>query len=91
MENIFNTILSIVGHAAILGNPFGLLSKIGSGVVALVEKPTEGLIQGPFEMGVGVIQGTGTFVKNVLEGTLGSFEKITGSVSSGLATMALVI
>ncbi len=59
-------------------------------MVALVEKPMEGLIQGPIEMGIDVLEGTGTLYKNLVEGTFGSVEKFTGSVGSGFANMAYV-
>ena len=56
----------IFGNLELLGNPFSFASKIKTGLTDLVERPSEGLMQGPIELGVGIIKGTGSLVKNTI-------------------------
>jgi vacuolar protein sorting-associated protein 13A/C len=60
--------------------------------VAIIEKPVEGLISGPVETGLfcGILEGAGSLMKNTIEGTFNTIEKITGSLSSGIATVSMV-
>ena len=77
----------VLGSIEVLGNPVGLFSSIGTGVVDLFEKPIEGMVQGPLEAGKGVLIGAGSLVKNTLAGTMNSLHKITGSLAIGLSSL----
>ena len=80
----------MLGSIDILGNPVGLFSNIGTGVVDLFEKPKEGFIKGPLEGGLGIVLGTGSLIKNTLSGAFNSVDKFTGSVATGISTLSLV-
>jgi vacuolar protein sorting-associated protein 13A/C len=83
-------VFKILGSVDILGNPVGLFTNIGTGVVDLFEKPMEGFVKGPLEGGVGIMKGAGSLIKNTFAGTFNSINKITGSVATGLSALSLV-
>ena len=90
-ESFKTEILKLVFSVDIIGNPMGLLNNIGTGVTDLVEKPIEGFVQGPLEGGVGIVKGAGSLVKNIVAGTMNSFNKVTGSVATGISFLSLVL
>lgn len=47
----------IIGSSDIIGNPVGLVNKLGTGVYELVSEPTKGLLKGPDEFVGGVSKG----------------------------------
>lgn len=67
----------------------GLFKNITTGVNDLFEKPIEGFIHGPLEGGLGLLNGALSLVKNTLAGVFNSVNKITGSISSGLAFLCM--
>lgn len=69
----------LIGSSDMLGNPIGLINKLGSGVFELFNEPRKGLLQGPTEFAQGVRRGVKSFVSNVISGGMGSVSKITGS------------
>lgn len=44
---------------------------------------------GPLDFGIGVIQGTGSLIKNTVAGAFYSINKLTGSISSGVSMLSL--
>ena len=91
-KELFTTlkIFNIIGHADFVGNPIGFFQNISSGVSDLIEKPIEGFVQGPLEGGKGVFQGVGSLAKNTFTGTFNSVKVLTGSLSSGIASLSQV-
>lgn len=47
----------IVGSSEVLGNPLGLINRLGSGVRDFFYEPAQGLVQSPQDFGVGVARG----------------------------------
>ena len=80
-------LLKIIGSIDILGNPVGLFSGIGTGIVDLFNKPIKGFVKGPLEGGKGMIDGAGSLAKKTFAGTLNSVGKITGSLGTGLLSL----
>ena len=78
----------VFGSLNILGNPLNLFRNISTGVKDLKEKPAQGFVNGPAEFGLGIVEGTGSFVAHSVGGAFNSISKVTGTVSSGLATLA---
>ena len=66
-----------------------MFNHIGTGVIDFVNKPMEGFVKGPLEGTVGMIEGTGSLVKNTFAGTMNSLGKITGSLAGGLSSLTL--
>lgn len=92
MKELFTAvkIFDIIGHTDLIGNPIGLLQNISTGVSDLWEKPKEGIVKGPLEGGKGLFQGAGSLVKNTFTGTMNSVKVITGSLSTGIASLSQV-
>jgi vacuolar protein sorting-associated protein 13A/C len=67
----------------------GLFYNVTTGFTDLYEKPSQGLVKGPLEAGMGLMQGAGSLITNVMAGTLNSVSKMTGAVSSGLAELTM--
>jgi vacuolar protein sorting-associated protein 13A/C len=57
--------------------------------VDFVVKPIEGMKNGPLDFGMGLIEGTGSLVKNTVSGTFQSINKLTGSVSTGVSMLSM--
>ncbi|RHY83272.1 hypothetical protein DYB31_000499 [Aphanomyces astaci] len=68
-------IYSLIGSAEILGNPLGL--------------PAAGMVRGPGQFVKGLTKGTESLVKNSVYGTFNAASKLTGSISTGLATLSM--
>lgn len=47
----------LIGSSDIIGNPVGLVNKLGTGVYEFVSEPTKGLLKGPDEFVGGVGKG----------------------------------
>lgn len=56
-------------------------------MVDLFYEPAAGLVKGPLSAGKGVLKGTGSLIKNTVEGTFGTVSKITGSMATGLTML----
>lgn len=77
-------IFTLIGHAEILGNPVGLLNNLGTGVVDFFYEPAHGMIKGPIGAGKGLIRGTGSLLKNTIQGTFGTVSKLANSLATGI-------
>ena len=60
------------------------MNHLGTGVQDFFYMPIEGLVKGPLELGKGVIYGTGSLLKNTVQGTFGSASKVFSSISKGI-------
>jgi hypothetical protein len=72
----------LLGSSDLIGNPMGLVDKLGTGVYEFVSEPAKGLLKGPDEFVGGVGKGVQSLVTNVVSGGFESFSKITGSMYS---------
>ncbi len=70
-----------MGSLDLIGNPLGLINNFGIGVKDAIVKPIEGFVNGPLEMGKGIIEGTNSLVSNTFGGIFGSINKITKSTA----------
>jgi hypothetical protein len=70
----------VIGSSDLLGNPIGLIDKLGSGVMEFFSEPYKGMLKGPGEFVEGVSKGVRALVGNVISGSFGSVSKITGSL-----------
>ncbi|ETV82603.1 hypothetical protein, variant [Aphanomyces astaci] len=82
-------IYSLIGSAEILGNPLGLVSNLGCGVKDFFYEPAAGMVRGPGQFVKGLTKGTESLVKNSVYGTFNAASKLTGSISTGLATLSM--
>jgi len=78
----------LLGNSNFMGNPITFVNHLGTGVQDFFYKPIEGMVHGPFEAGKGVVTGTGSLLKNTVEGTFGSVSKIFSSLSKGMLFLA---
>ena len=70
----------LLGSSDIIGNPTGLINKLGTGVYEFITEPTKGLLRGPDEFFGGVGKGVQSLLSNVVGGSFESMSKITGSL-----------
>ena len=80
--------LRLLGSLNFLGNPTNLFSNLGNGVVQFFEKPVKGFKRGPMAAVKGGVQGSTALIKNTTVGVMSSVSKFTGSIASGLSTLA---
>ena len=70
----------ILGSSDLIGNPIGLVDKLGSGVFEFFNEPRKGLLKGPAEFVGGMGKGVTALVTNVVSGSFDTVSKITGSL-----------
>lgn len=70
-----------------LGNPVGLVRRIGLGFSDFVNEPKQGLRQNPMAFGRGLAKGTMSLVTNTVGGLTVYAGKLTGSLGDGLAQL----
>lgn len=70
----------LLGSSDMLGNPLGLIDKLGTGVFEFVTEPAKGLLKGPKAFASGVGKGVKSLVGGIISGGFGSVSKITGSL-----------
>lgn len=80
-------LLSLVGHAEILGNPIGLLNNLGTGFVDFFYEPAQGLINGPMSVGKGLIKGFGSLARNTVQGAFGTASKLANGLATSLTSV----
>eukprot|EP00111_Clytia_hemisphaerica_P024656 TCONS_00072678-protein len=73
----------------VLGNPYGLISGVGTGAKNFFYEPYQGLIQGPEEFAEGLAYGVKSLVGGTVGGVSGAVSKITGTFGKGLAALTL--
>ncbi|EFC49928.1 vacuolar associated sorting protein [Naegleria gruberi] len=75
----------ILGSLDIIGNPVGLFSDIGTGVVDFFYEPASAITKSPEEFASGLAKGSMSLLKNSVHG-IGNFtSKLTGNVGNGIA------
>ena len=70
----------ILGSSELLGNPIGLIDKLGTGVYEFFNEPAKGLLKGPKAFINGMGKGVRSLVSNVIAGSFESVANITGSL-----------
>lgn len=70
----------LLGSMDIIGNPIGLLDRLGSGVFEFFNEPRKGMLKGPKEFAEGLNKGFKSLVTNVVGGGLNSVSRVTGSL-----------
>jgi hypothetical protein len=73
-------IYKILGSSDLIGNPIGLVDKLGTGVVEFFNEPRKGFLMGPKEFGKGIAKGLNSLVSNVVGGGFDTVSKITGTL-----------
>ena len=74
--------MKLIGPIELIGNPINFFNRISTGVVDFIEKPFEAISKGPLELGLGIVEGATSLIKNTVAGTFYSINK----VSNGIAT-----
>lgn len=70
----------VLGATQILGNPIGLIEKLGTGVFEFLAEPANGMLKSYKEFLWGASKGTRSLVGNLVEGGFESISGITGSL-----------
>uniref|UniRef100_A0A7E4VBS0 VPS13_mid_rpt domain-containing protein n=1 Tax=Panagrellus redivivus TaxID=6233 RepID=A0A7E4VBS0_PANRE len=73
----------------IIGNPFGLVRDLSSGVEDLFYQPFQGAIQGPEEFVDGLALGVTSLLGHAVGGAAGAVSRITGTLGKGVAALTL--
>ena len=77
----------IVGCMDMLGNPIGLVNKVGTGFIEFFNEPRKGFAHGPIGVGEGIVKGVGSLVQNVVGGSFEAIGKITGTFLSATKSL----
>ena len=72
----------LLGAIDIIGNPIGLIDKLGSGVFEFFNEPRKGLMKGPKEFAKGIGKGFKSLITGVVTGSLDSVSRVSGSLYS---------
>lgn len=72
----------VIGSSDLIGNPMGLIDKLGTGVFEFFNEPRKGLLKGPKQFATGVGKGVKSLVSGIVSGGFGSVSRITGSLYS---------
>ena len=80
MRQTILQVYKILGSSDMIGNPLGLIDKLGTGVFEFVSEPAKGLLKGPKAFASGVGKGVKSLVGGIIAGGFGSVSKITGSL-----------
>ena len=80
-------LLSLIGHANVLGNPVGLLDGLGRGVADFFSAPAQGMRTGAVGAGIGLIKGAESLLKNTVSATFGSVSKLASTMATGLSAL----
>lgn len=71
----------------VIGNPYGLVVGLKTGVQDLFYEPFQGAIQGPGEFAEGLVLGVKSLFGHTVGGAAGAVSKITGAMGKGLAAL----
>uniref|UniRef100_A0A8D8LZY6 Vacuolar protein sorting-associated protein 13C n=2 Tax=Cacopsylla melanoneura TaxID=428564 RepID=A0A8D8LZY6_9HEMI len=71
----------------VLGNPYGLVTGLATGVEDLFYEPFQGAIQGPGEFAEGLMIGARSFIGHTVGGAAGAASRITGAMGKGIAAL----
>lgn len=85
-QQAMSQIHRLLGSADFFGNPVGLFSSFGSGVVDLFYEPYLGFVSDrPQDFGIGLARGGVSMVRKTVYGISDTFSKFTGSISKGFS------
>ncbi|CAH1274208.1 VPS13A [Branchiostoma lanceolatum] len=73
----------------VIGNPYGLVTKIGKGLGDLFYEPYQGAIEGPEQFAEGVARGVQSLLGHAVGGTAGALSSITGSVGKAFSLLSM--
>uniref|UniRef100_A0A914WWB3 Uncharacterized protein n=1 Tax=Plectus sambesii TaxID=2011161 RepID=A0A914WWB3_9BILA len=73
----------------IIGNPFGLVRDLSSGVQDFFYEPFQGAILGPEEFAEGLALGVSSLFGHAVGGAAGAVSRITGTLGKGVAALTL--
>jgi hypothetical protein len=77
----------LLGSSDLLGNPLGLIDKLGTGVFEFFSQPVKGMMKSPQDFAQGVGKGVKSLVSGVVTGSVGSVSKVTGSLYTLMRTV----
>lgn len=70
---------NLLGASELLGNPIGLVRKLGTGVYELFEEPMKGM-KNPKDFAKGLGRGVRSLVSSAVSGSMESVSQVTGSL-----------
>ena len=76
----------IFGSIDLIGNPLGLVEKLGTGVFEFFAEPAKGLIGGPKAFAKGLGKGINSLLTGVIGGSFESISKISGTLYHAVKT-----
>uniref|UniRef100_A0A915Q109 Vacuolar protein sorting-associated protein 13A n=1 Tax=Setaria digitata TaxID=48799 RepID=A0A915Q109_9BILA len=89
MSQIIKQLYVLVLGLDILGNPFGLVRDLSSGVQDFFYQPFQGAVQGPEEFAEGVALGVKGLFGATVGGGAGAVSRIAGTLGKGVAALTL--
>ena len=83
-QNILVKLLKLAGAIDILGDPLNLISSLGKGFKDFFAKPAKGMMKGPLQGAIGLVDGTLSLAKHTFDGTMNSTSKLTSGISKSM-------
>jgi hypothetical protein len=91
-QYLMRQVYKIVGSLELMGNPYGLVSSLGTGVKDFLYEPALAFVASPTDLtkfGKGVMKGAVSLVSNTADGFIGTGTTITRSVGRGVAKLSM--
>ncbi|XP_072019770.1 intermembrane lipid transfer protein VPS13A-like [Amphiura filiformis] len=73
----------------VIGNPFGFVRGVSTGVKDFFYEPYQGIVQGPEEFAEGIALGMRSLFGHAVGGAAGAVSRITGTLGKGLAALTM--
>jgi vacuolar protein sorting-associated protein 13A/C len=92
MSNMKFNILRVAGSSDLIGNPYGFVGSLGSGMKKYYRDPREQIMQGPaaaLNAGISLVGGTAGMAAHSAASVSGYLGRITGSVNRGIVAASL--
>ena len=83
-QNILIKLLKLFGAVDIIGDPLNLISSLGKGFKDFFSKPAKGMMKGPLQGAIGLVDGTLSLAKHTFDGTMNSTSKLTSGISKSM-------
>ena len=83
-QQLLVQVMKLFGSIDFIGNPVNLMNSLGRGFKDLFQKPAEGIMNGPLQGAIGLMDGGISLAKHTVDGTFNTTSKITGGISKGM-------
>lgn len=88
VDQLLRQLVKLAGSMQAIGNPIGLTTSIGTGVVAVFYEPAAGAMSSPQDLVLGLGKGATSLVSHVIGGALASVAGVGDAATRSVALLA---